>query len=203
MELNDAFYDFEEAYGNPDVRVAVISLRDDMLKVPWLAENGEALTENERLELFHAELTDPALLDSSGYVTIPFSTNVDVLSPLTRNHKVYYLEAEIVGGDVGDMVGRVYLRQRGTGKVHSVLDEEIFYVFPERTAVVNTFFNGDRGLFSDDNLFKNKRLRDRPYSNTLWELVFNQRDEEVNKDINLSSLTDIRIYLYYTDFTEL
>lgn len=204
MELEDAFYSFEEEYGNPDVRVAVLSLRDDVLNVPWLRDNGESLPESERLTLFREKLADPGLLDPSGYLNIPFSTNVDTLSPLTRNHKVYYLEAEFVGTDVGDSVGRIYLKQRGTGSVHSVTDETLFYAFPERTAVVNTFFNGERwDVFSDDTVFMNMRLRDRPYANTLWELLINQRDEEVNKDINLQSLTDVRLYVYYTDFTEM
>jgi hypothetical protein len=203
MELGDAFYTFQEEFGNPDVRVAVISLRDDILGTPWLGANGMALSESDRLELFQQSLMDPELLDPNGYLTIPFSTNVETLSPLTRNHKILFIEAEVVGGDTGDTVGRVYLRQRGTGKIHSVTDEEIFYVFPERTAVINTFFNGERGIFATDDVFVNMRLRDRPYSNTLWELVLNQRDEEVNKDINLATLTDVRLYIYYTDFTEM
>ena len=34
-----------------------------------------------------------------------------------------------------------------------------------------------------------------------WNLVFNQRDERENQDINLNSISDIRLYIYYTDFT--
>ncbi|MBN1773932.1 MAG: hypothetical protein JXB32_21915 [Deltaproteobacteria bacterium] len=202
-ELSDAFYVFEETYGNPDVRVDVISLRDDLLNVPRLAANGEALSEAERLQVFQQMLMDPARLDEHGYLSIPFSTDLDGLSPLTRNHKISHVEAEIVGSDTGDTLGRLYLRQRGTGTVHSVTDDSLYYVFPERTAVINTFFNGDRGSFSTDEIYINRRLRDRPYSNTLWELVFNQRDEAVNQDVNLASLNDIRLYVYYTDFTEL
>jgi hypothetical protein len=39
--------------------------------------------------------------------------------------------------------------------------------------------------------------------NTRWELVINWNDEWVNKDINAMSLSDVRIYFYYTDFTEM
>jgi hypothetical protein len=203
MELSDAFSVFEESYGNPDLRVAVVSLRDDILNVPRIAENGEALSEKARLAIFQQMLMDPGLLDGNGYLTVSFGTDVDALSPLTRNHKIYYVEAEIVGSDTGDTLGRIYLKQRGTGTIHSVTDESFYYVFPDRTAVINTFFNGDRGDYSSDALYTSWRLRDRPYANTLWELVFNQRDEDVNKDVNLASLTDIRLYVYYTDFTEL
>ena len=64
---------------------------------------------------------------------------------------------------------------------------------------MNTFFNGVRSFTPD--IYQNQRLRERPYVNTNWEFAFNQRDEFVNQDINLGSLTDVRIYLYYTDFT--
>jgi hypothetical protein len=65
--------------------------------------------------------------------------------------------------------------------------------------VVDSFFNGAR-VFGPE-VYASDRLRDRPVSNSRWDLVINQRDESVNKDINLASLTDVRVYLYYTDFT--
>jgi hypothetical protein len=34
-------------------------------------------------------------------------------------------------------------------------------------------------------------------------LVFNQKDETENMDVDLNSLTDLRLYIYYTDFTKL
>jgi hypothetical protein len=37
--------------------------------------------------------------------------------------------------------------------------------------------------------------------NTLWELVINRRDETVNKDIDLATLSDVRVLIYYSDFT--
>jgi hypothetical protein len=52
-------------------------------------------------------------------------------------------------------------------------------------------------------VYKNRRLRDMPLVNTGWELVINQRDEKANQDVNLQSLDDICLYVYYTDFTEL
>ena len=76
-----------------------------------------------------------------------------------------------------------------------------FFAFPERSAGVGVFFNGKRTF--PDSVYRNQRLQDRPIANTGWELVFNQKDEEVNEDVDLSSLTDIRLYIYYTDFTEL
>jgi hypothetical protein len=39
--------------------------------------------------------------------------------------------------------------------------------------------------------------------NSHWELVINQKDEEINQDVNLQSLDDVVLYVYYTDFTGL
>jgi hypothetical protein len=201
FELEEAFLDFEEQFGNPDVRVEIISLRDDMLKIPTLDDDGQPLSQGERVERLRDALADVTLLDAEGYLTVPFGTDTDQLSPLTRNHKIAYVEAEIVGSDVGDTVGRVYLRQKGTGVIRNVEDGTNYYRFPERTAVINPFFNGQR-VFSPE-IYRSNRMKDRPFANTHWELVMNQKDEQANQDVNLQSITDVRLYIYYTDFTEL
>ncbi len=200
-ELEEAFIEFEELYGLPDTRVQVISLRDDVLAIPRLGPDSTAYSEEQRTALLRQRIQDVTLLDPRGYIVMPFSTSLDRLSPLTRNHKILYLEAEVIGDDVGDQLGRIYVQQRGTGVVRRVDGDKSFYSFPERTAVVDTFFNGERAF--SDAVYRNERLRDRPVVNTGWELVFNQKDEFVNDDILLSSLSDVRLYVYYTDFTEL
>lgn len=200
--LERDFRDFEETYGNPDERVLVISLRDDVLKVPRYDSKNVPLTATQRLELFRTALTNPKNLDERGYITLPFATGVDALSPLTRNHKVLKIQAEIIGSDVGDAIGRVYLAQKGTGSVRNVSSgEKGYYTFPTRVAVINPYFNGERVL--SESVYTNSRLRDRPLVNTQWELVLNQKDEQANKDIDLASLSDIRLFMTYTDFTSL
>lgn len=200
IELDNAFFDFEEQFGTPATRIMVLSLRDDILQIPLL-DGERALTTSERTEMLRERLTDVDMLDSNGYLTIPFSTDIERLSPLTRNHKIYFVEADIVGSGTGDSVGRLYLREQGTGVIHNVEDEFSYFVFPERTAVINPFFNGSRVY--DPSVYRNFRLRDRPLVNTSWELVFNQRDELANRDIDLGSISDIRLLFYYTDFTAL
>ncbi len=199
-ELEYAYRDFQQIYGNPDHRVEIVSLRDDVMAVPRLDAAGCPLTQAQRIEQFRQRLADAAYLDERGYRTVPFSTTLARLSPLTRNHKVTAIEAEIIGADVGDTIGRLYLRQRGTGVVASVDGEKLYYRFPERTAVMNPIFNGVR-VFGPE-VYRSDRMRDRPFVNTHWELVLNQRNELANQDINLQSLTDIRLYVYYTDFTQ-
>jgi len=200
-DLENAFFEFEGLYGLPNSRVALVSLRNDILNVPDHDETGAPLNSSSRINLMREALQDPALLDKFGYLSLPFSTRIDELSPLTRNHKIDFVEAEIIGSDVGDVIGRLYLRQRGTATVNGVTDDKYFYRFPNKTAVLNPYFNGNK-IF-DIGVYRNKELRDRPFLNTAWELVINQRDESANKDINLQSLTDIRLYIYYTDFTAL
>jgi len=200
-ELEDAYSTFSETFGHPDTRVQVLSLRDDILKIPQYGPNRQVLTQSERVDQFRQALTDTRLLDARGYIVIPFATDLTELSPLTRNHKVLYVESEIVGSDVGDNVGRVYLDQDGTGVIFSVDDSKAYFRFPSRVAVVNPFFNGARAFTPD--VYRNDRLRDRPLVNTHWQFVLNQRDEAANQDINLNALSDIRLFVYYTDFTAL
>jgi hypothetical protein len=199
-DLDRAYESFRESVGTPSIRVAVLSLRDDILAIPRI-EGGRALSQTERITRFRQSLTSGALLDGNGYLTVPFSTTVAQLSPLTRNHKVLYLEAEVIGSNVGDAVGRIYVRQSGTGAVRPILGEVRSFQLPQRTAVVNTFFNGVRSLAQE--VYRNDRLRDRPFVNSYWDLIVNQRDELVNQDIDLDSLTDVRLYVYYTDFTSI
>jgi hypothetical protein len=201
-ELAGNFSNFEESYGNPDLRVAVLSLRDDIFQIPRYSSDNLALTEAQRVGELRDRLRDVTLLDDRGYINISFATTLAELSPLTRNHKVSYVEAQILGSDVGDAVARIYLRQRGTGTVRGVDGEKGFYIFPERTAVINAIV-GEERTFANDTVYINERLRDRPMANSHWELVLNQRDEAVNRDINLASIDDIFLYVYYTDFTEL
>ena len=200
-DLRNAFETFEEEFGNPDTRVMVVSLRDDILKIPRVDEEGRALTNNERSALLREAVTDPARLNADGYITLPFATRLDELSPLTRNHKVLYMEANIEGNDNGDYLGRLYLRQAGTATINAVTDTSLAYRFPARTAVINPFFSGTREFAQSPEIYRNFRLRDRPLVNNGWELIINQRDEAVNQDINLNALTDIKLYVFYTDFT--
>lgn len=199
LELDNEFINFEEQFGNPDVRVLALSLRDDILQIPYLKGTGEPLDEGSRIALMRERLRDVKMLDARGYLTLPFSTDIKAVSPVTRNHKVRHVEIDLQGVKMGDSVARVYLRMAGTGVVRNVSDDLDFYVFPERLAVVNASLLGAKVF--DPEIYRNYRFRDRPLVNTLWELVINQRDELVNKDIDLQSLTDIRILVYYSDFT--
>ncbi|HCF59496.1 MAG TPA: hypothetical protein DFS52_16065, partial [Myxococcales bacterium] len=181
FDLENAYLSFRESYGTADVRVQVVSARDDIFKIGNLdPATSMAYCESDRVLQFRKALQDVKLLDENGYVVLSFPTTFRELSPLTRNHKVLYVEAELVGSDLGDAVSRVYVRQRGTGTVRGVGGKKVFYTQPARTAVVNTFMNGRREF--DDAVYRSERLRDRPYVNSQWQLVVNKKDELANKD---------------------
>ena len=200
-DIKNAFIAFEETYGIPELRVEMISLRDDILNIPLVDSDGTALSIDDRSTLLRERLKDPGLLNANGYLSVPFRTNIERLSPLTRNHKIFYVESNIEGNDNGDFLGRLYLRQVGTSVIRSIDNEYQYYRFPPRTAVINPFFNGIRQFSQSNEIYRSYRLREFPLVNTDWELIINQRDEAVNQDINLDELTDIKLYVFYTDFT--
>lgn len=197
-DLDDAYGDFEMQFGNPQGRVMIVSLRDDILDIPRLDVNGTALTQEARQELFRAELAKSRYRNADGALVFPFRTQVDELSPLTFDHKIDQAEAEVVPA-IGDDLARVYVLQKGTGVVRDADDDLVYYSLPERVAVLDAFFGGNRALGSD--FYRNDRLHDRPVVNTDWELQVDLVSEEVNTDLDPSRIDDIRLYFYYNDFT--
>ena len=59
-----------------------------------------------------------------------------------------------------------------------------------------------RSTIFDPAIYRRFELRERPFINTTWRLVLNQRDDVNNQDIDLNGLADVLIYVYYRDFTE-
>ncbi len=202
VELDNAFIEFEDQFGLPDTRVAVISLQNDILHIPYLDEDGVPLGQPARNALMRKALADPRNLDANGYLTLPFRTDTADLSPITRNHKILYIEAGIDTSAKDDLVARIYLRQQGTATVHALGGGFLYYQFPTKTAVINPFFNGNKDYFEPDT-YQSRRLRDRPYASTDWQLVINQRDEPANQDLDLQKMTDLKLFIYYSDFNSL
>ncbi|MEO1269985.1 MAG: hypothetical protein AAFX99_18005, partial [Myxococcota bacterium] len=205
IELEHAFREFEDTFGLPSSRLEIISLKNDILQIPRLDVTGDnsALTEAERTQMFRNELSNVDRLDEDGYFTLPFATRTERLALLTFNHKISYIEVEIIGGGQGDLLARIYLRMAGTSTAQMPgTSEPLFYTFPKRLAVIQPFFGGSRPAHIDPLVFQGLILNDRPPLNSRWEFVLNTYDEEVNKDLNLQSLDDIRLYVHYSDFTE-
>jgi len=200
-DLQRDFREFEQQYGRPAERVAMVSLRDDIFSVARTNDKGVALLPAERAELLREMLLSPDNLDGRGHIRIPFSTTLSQTSPATAIHKVVGVEAEIHGSDLGDRVGRIYLTSKGTSTLRGLDDVQQYLRTPEVTAVINPYFNGVRVF--DNDVYRNDRLQDRAFVNTLWELTLNLKDEAENADINPNSITDIRLYFFYEDFSTL
>lgn len=203
-QLEQAFREFEELNGKPDVRVMVVSLVDDILKIPRLDENQTPRSTDARAADLIKALSDPSRLTEEGYISFPFTISVakklSRVSPVTYNHKILYIEADISVSGTVDEVARLYLRQSGTGMIRLQGDDIKYVSLPQRTAVINPTFNGHKTFTQE--IYRNFRLRDRPLGNTQWELLFNQVSEKVNQDLKLNTITDITLHIYYTDFTE-
>jgi hypothetical protein len=199
VNLEAAFRSFQDTAGIPDLRVAVLSLRDDLIKIPYTNECGEPISTNQRVKLLQQQLSDPKALDSNGYIVVPFRIGPELVSPLTNNHKLQFVEAQIIGGR-GDQVGRVYLRMAGAAMVATARKELDFFTFPGRTGVINVFFSVKPPEI-DPGVFRTYHFADRPLMNSRWELVLNFKDEPSNLDFTIDDVSDVRLYLYYTDFT--
>ena len=199
-DLRETFYEFEERYRAPALRVERISLRDHILAIPYQDETGRELKERERIELMRERLRDPHLLDANGHLTIPFRTRAEDLSPCTFNHKVQYVELSLIGGPLGDDEADILVWQEGTGIVETVDEGTAYYRFPPGVSVVNPYF-GHNQIF-DPAVYRRYELRDRPFLNTAWSIVLDQRDTLDNQDIDLEKLDDIVLYAYYNDFTD-
>ena len=115
FELRNAFLAFEETYGNPDIRVMRLSLRNDILEIPRIRPDGRPYVKSERTALLQEALKDPSRLNEDGYITIPFATRLEEVSPVTRNHKILYVEAYIRGHRYRRSVGSTVRATAGNG----------------------------------------------------------------------------------------
>jgi hypothetical protein len=210
-DLQAAYATFQENYGKPDVRVISVSLCDDILAIPYYGPDSKIISTDDRRTMCENELLGPQHLDAQGYITIPFSTTSDALSPITRDHKILYIEADLDGTKQGvnDLssvspvfVPRIYLRQKGTATVLGLDGSRTPYRFPERTAVIGMTYEGSMSGV-DPTVFRSDRFKDRPFLNNGWEFVLNLRDEPANVYLKPQFISDIRVFIYYTDFTAL
>ncbi len=201
LDLQRAYRDFEEENGLPELRLAIISLAHDIFRIPRSAADGGEESVNGNAGEFRKRLTDPGLIDGHGYIAVPFSTTFDQVSPRTGTHKIDHIEADLQGTGLGDRVARLYLTMRGTATVRGQDGLKEFYRFPPITAVINPFFQGQKYANFDPAVYENNRFKDRPFINSFWELTLNLRDEAANRDIETAGMTDILLYVYYTDFS--
>jgi hypothetical protein len=200
-ELRNDYLLLEEELHAPASRVERLSLMNDILGIPLLREDGTALSQSERERLLREKLTDPTMLDAEGRLSIPFHTSADELSPCTRNHKLNFIEVAIQGSGLGDDEANVSIWQEGTGVIESLGGGTQYYRLPAGLSVVQAYFGRNNTVF-DPSVYRRYELNDRPYINTQWRMVIDQRHDRDNQDIDLNQITDVYLYLYYLDFTD-
>ena len=202
IDLDRYFRAFEERSGRPELRVAQISLRDDIWAVGRSDTSGGPTTLDAREAALRERLADPALLDAYGAIVVPFSTGRALASPLTRDHKIDHVEVELKGTFEDGAVGRLTLTQRGTGAVEGFDGETRRYRFDPLTTVINPFFNGKKSAVFAPEVYMDQRFRDRPLFNSAWALRIDAPRDGVRSDINPAAITDVVLYVYYTDFVQ-
>ncbi|UJR82189.1 WAP domain-containing protein [Sandaracinus amylolyticus] len=200
-DLRHHYLLFEEEVRAPANRVERLSLMDDILGIPLLREDGTPYSQREREDMLHERLTDASMLDANGHLSIAFRTSTDELSPCTRNHKINFIEVAIQGSGLGDDEASVNVWQEGTGVIESFGGGAQYYRLPPALSIVQAYFGRNNTVF-DPVVYRRFELRERPFVNTQWRLVLDQRHDRDNQDIDLRQITDVYLYVYYTDFTD-
>ena len=204
--LSDATSEQEQEFARPDRDVLVLSLLDDVLAIPEQAADGTPLSITQRVERMRSELVSSRFIDATGALRIPFATQAEDLSGRTWGHRVDAVEVEIIGTELGDSSADLLLVPVGTSVVRTAegdggLVPQLYYSLPSAEAKLDPVFNGVRVFEGDISVYRNYRLRNRPVINTQWDLILDQRNNRSNQDIDLQSLRDIRLYIYFNEFT--
>lgn len=198
-ELEDEYDAFRSQFRTRANRVERISLKNDIFQVHY-RDGYRELAVDERGSDFTAWLTDTRLLDLNGHRSIPFRTSESELSPCTFGHQIKYIEMQVIGSGFGDDEADLMLWQDGTGVVKNPEGERQYYRLEPRLLVANPFF-GTGARYYDPAVYRRYELRDRPFVNTSWKLVIDQKHNRENQDIDLEQITDVYLFVYYTDFT--
>ncbi|WP_236515341.1 hypothetical protein [Sandaracinus amylolyticus] len=199
-QLEDDYEEFRVRFRTRARRVQRISVADHVFQIPF-REGGVELTTTERRRRFYERLTDPRNLDPSGAWTVPFSTSFERLSPCTFNHQIEHIEVQLEGTGFGDDEADLLIWQEGTGTLRTVAEGNRFHRLPPSLIVANPYFNRANTVF-DPTVYRRHEMRERPFVNTNWRLVFDQLQNIENRDIDLTLIEDIVLYVYYTDFTD-
>lgn len=200
-ELEDEYESFRVEFRTRSRRAVRLSLRDDILRIPYSEGDGThrvELDDTARSVRMQEMLLDPSRLDANGHRSIEFRTSLDQFSPCTFGHQIDYIEVMFSGGNLGDFNANVMLWQEGTGVVARSDQGTNFHRLPPALIVATPRF--DNATPFDPSVYRNYGMRDRPLINTSWRLVFDHLNPQ-NRDVDLHELSDLYVYIYYTDFT--
>ncbi|HVK78400.1 MAG TPA: hypothetical protein VM734_34110 [Kofleriaceae bacterium] len=197
-ELEDDYEAFRAEFHNRSQRAVRLSLANDILRIPTLAEDGRPLSVNERSALLREHLMDPRRLDARGRRTFELRTTLEQFAPCTFGHQINYVEIMLSGANLGDPNASVMLWQDGTGVIQRPDQGQNFHRLPPALVVATPRRDLDTAF--EPSVYRNVGMRERPLVNTSWRLVFDELHPQ-NRDIRFEDLNDIFLYIYYTDFT--
>jgi hypothetical protein len=198
-EIEDDYEAFRVEFRTRARRVRRISLLNDIFRVPY-QQDGRELSEEERFRIMRERLLDPSRIDENGRRVVEFRTFADQTAPCTFSHQIDYIEIDLIGQNLGDEFANLLLWQDGTGVIESLSDGQVAYQLSPLLMVAQPHFNNSQRF--DPSLYRRFEMRERPFINTSWKLVFDQHGDPDNQDISVDGLKDIHLYVHYTDFTD-
>ncbi len=234
-DMDVAYNDYRASVGNPQPRQDIISLRRDIfgLADPYYigscsvaggaCESGRGTcladprsgdlrckSNADARTLFRQKLLDGGFTDSKGRLSIPFATNVNPGNPIFStnifNDRIKSIRVDLIGSNLGDDQGVVYIEQGGTSFVRTPAgfagsaNESVrqWNVRPWRAAIAASF-NGQFSLPPE--VVNNTELFGRSVAFANWAVVIDRTNEPRNTDIDFSTLEDIRIIVLHEGYT--
>jgi len=202
-DLEDAFWEFEDHFGVPELRVLPLSLKNDIFPGMNVASDGVAFSARERNDSVKRWLENS--LDENGVATISFVIGPPDVSPGTRVHKVSYVEACVEKQTAAAAQHpRVYLDMAGRSRMWALGSAftELEYDFGGRPSVVTARWCSGSDYSWDPKIFQSQKYTQRPLFNTKWELKINFTTEPANQGYGPEDFDDLKIFFYYHEYTE-
>ncbi|MED5464975.1 MAG: hypothetical protein VX699_10000, partial [Myxococcota bacterium] len=202
-DLEDAFWEFEDHFGLPELRVLPLSLKDDIFPGMRVNQDGKAFSAREMEDSVEKWLESS--LSEDGVATLSFQIGPQFISPGTRVHKVSYVEACVEQQTAAAAQHpRIYLDMAGTSSVWALGSDftDLFYDFGGRPSVVTARWCSGSDYNWDPKIFQSQKYTQRPLFNTKWDLKINFTTEPANQGYGPEDFDDLKLFFYYHEYTD-
>ena len=202
-DLEDAFWEFEDKYGTPELRVLPLSLKKHIFPGMRVSPRGEAYSEREMNNSVQEWITHS--LNEGGVANLSFRIGPEHVSPGTRVHKISYVEACVKNPhQPAARHPRVYLQMDGTSHIwelgKTTIDQP--YNFESRPSIVTARWCTGEDFSWDAKIFQSNKFTQRPLFNTNWELSINFIEEPANTNYLPENFEDLHLFFYYYEYTD-
>jgi uncharacterized Zn-finger protein len=202
-DLEDAFWEFEDYFGVPELRVLPLSLKNDIFPGMRVAPGGKPYSEREMEDSVEDWLKYS--LNEDGTARVSFQIGPEHISPNTRVHKISYVEACVEKQTAAAAQHpRIYLDMNGTSSIWGLGERSTsnFYSFGSRPSVVTARWCSGSDYSWDQKIFQSQKYTQRPLFNTEWELSINFTTEPANKIYRPEDFDDLKLFFYYYEYTD-